>query len=86
MFYSASPESNVVGATADLLLEIDEAQDVAREKFDRDFRPMSAVKKLTHLQWRQCWFKNGSHVFITMNFAELMPVGSAAAIYRVRHR
>ncbi len=39
MFYSAGLESNVVGATADLLLEIDEAQDVAREKFVRDFRP-----------------------------------------------
>src|SRR5579885_2121444 len=34
MFFSAAPESNVVGATADLLLEIDEAQDVSGEKFE----------------------------------------------------
>ncbi len=47
VFYSASPQSNVVGATADLLLEIDEAQDVAIEKFNRDFRPMAAVKNAT---------------------------------------
>jgi hypothetical protein len=43
MFYSARQESNVVGATADILLEIDEAQDVTPEKFDRDFRPMAAT-------------------------------------------
>ncbi len=39
---SAEPGANVVGHTADLLLEVDEAQDVAVEKFDRDFRPMAA--------------------------------------------
>ena len=39
---SAEPTANVVGHTADLLLEVDEAQDVATEKFDRDFRPMAA--------------------------------------------
>lgn len=47
MFFSAAPESNVVGATADLLLEIDEAQDVAPEKFDRDFRPMASTTNAT---------------------------------------
>lgn len=55
MFYSAGLESNVVGATADLLLEIDEAQDVAREKFDRDFRPMAAVKNATTILYGTAW-------------------------------
>jgi hypothetical protein len=41
-FLSAAPGANVVGHTADLLLEVDEAQDVEPEKFDRDFRPMAA--------------------------------------------
>lgn len=41
-FLSAEPTANVVGHTADLLLEVDEAQDVDVEKFDRDFRPMAA--------------------------------------------
>ena len=41
-FLSAGAGANVVGHTADLLLEVDEAQDVEPEKFDRDFRPMAA--------------------------------------------
>ncbi|MDA1010939.1 MAG: hypothetical protein O2888_05640 [Chloroflexi bacterium] len=41
-FLSAEPGANVVGHTASLLLEVDEAQDVSPEKFDRDFRPMAA--------------------------------------------
>lgn len=55
MFYSASPESNVVGATADLLLEIDEAQDVSVEKFDRDFRPMAATRNATTVLYGTAW-------------------------------
>jgi len=55
MFYSAGDESNVVGATADLLLEIDEAQDVTREKFDRDFRPMASTKNATTILYGTAW-------------------------------
>jgi hypothetical protein len=55
MFFSAGMESNVVGATADLLLEIDEAQDVAPEKFDRDFRPMAAVRNATTVLYGTAW-------------------------------
>src|SRR3990172_11884379 len=36
LFLSAEPSANVVGHTAGLLLEVDEAQDVDREKFDRE--------------------------------------------------
>jgi hypothetical protein len=42
LFLSAEPGANVVGHTADVLLEVDEAQAVDAEKFDRDFRPMAA--------------------------------------------
>ncbi|HXH23087.1 MAG TPA: hypothetical protein VNN10_13770 [Dehalococcoidia bacterium] len=42
VFLSAAPESKVVGHTADLLLEVDEAQDVEEEKFEKEFRPMAA--------------------------------------------
>lgn len=55
LFYSASPESNVVGATAELLLEIDEAQDVEWEKFNRDFRPMAAVRNATTVLYGTAW-------------------------------
>lgn len=41
-FLSAEPTANVVGHTADLLLEADEAQDIDAETFDRAFRPMAA--------------------------------------------
>ncbi len=55
MFYSAGPESNVVGATASLLLEIDEAQDVSAEKFDRDFRPMASTTNATTVLYGTAW-------------------------------
>ena len=47
MFLSAEPSSNVVGATAHILLEVDEAQDVDREKFYKEFRPMGASTNVT---------------------------------------
>ncbi len=55
LFLSAAPESNVVGATADLLLEVDEAQDVARDKFDRDFRPMASTTNATTVLYGTAW-------------------------------
>ena len=47
IFLSAEPAANVVGHTASLLLEVDEAQDVDAEKFDREFRPMAATTNAT---------------------------------------
>lgn len=41
-FLSAAPEASVVGATASLLMEVDESQDVNLDKFDKDFAPMRA--------------------------------------------
>jgi len=39
-FLSGRPTANVVGDTASLLMEIDEAQDFDTAKFDKDFSPM----------------------------------------------
>lgn len=55
MFFSADPDSNVVGATANLLLEIDEAQDVTPDKFDRDFRPMASTTNATCVMYGTAW-------------------------------
>ena len=55
LFYSASPESNVMGATAELLLELDEAQDIDCEKFNRDFRPMAATRNATTVLYGTAW-------------------------------
>lgn len=46
-FLSAAPEANIVGQTASLLLEVDEAQDVDPAKYDRDLRPMAAARNAT---------------------------------------
>ena len=55
LFFSAEPGSHVVGATADLLLEVDEAQDVDRQKFARDFRPMGAPANVTTVLYGTAW-------------------------------
>jgi len=54
-FLSAQPGANVVGATADLLLECDEAQDVDPAKWDRDFAPMGASTNVTTVFWGTVW-------------------------------
>jgi len=55
LFLSAEAGSNVVGHTAALLLEVDEAQDVEREKFDREFRPMAAPTGATTVYYGTPW-------------------------------
>ena len=47
LFFSGQERANVVGATASLLLEIDEAQDFSAEKYAKDFRPMGATSNVT---------------------------------------
>ena len=54
-FFSADPSANVVGATADLLLELDEAQDVDPEKFLKEFRPMGATGNATTVLYGTPW-------------------------------
>jgi len=55
LFLSAEAGANVVGHTAGLLLEVDEAQDVAADKFDRDFRPMTATTNATAVMYGTAW-------------------------------
>ncbi|MBP7228766.1 MAG: hypothetical protein KA988_06600, partial [Longilinea sp.] len=54
-FLSAAPESNIVGATANLLLEVDEAQDVQIAKFDKEVAPMAASTNATRVFWGTAW-------------------------------
>ena len=54
-FFSGDRHANVVGATASLLLEIDEAQDLDPEKYDRDFRPMAAATNATTVLYGTAW-------------------------------
>ena len=54
-FFSADPAANVVGATADILLEGDEAQDIGQQKWDTDFMPMGASTNVTSVLWGTAW-------------------------------
>lgn len=54
-FFSGSPETNIVGATASLLLEVDEAQKVRIEKFDTEIAPMAASTNATRVFWGTAW-------------------------------
>jgi hypothetical protein len=54
-FLSAEPYTNVVGHTASLLLEVDEAQAVDEEKFDREFLPMTATTNATVAMYGTPW-------------------------------
>lgn len=54
-FFSAEPEANVVGATASVLLECDEAQDVQPEKWEKEFRPMGATANATSVLYGTPW-------------------------------
>lgn len=54
-FLSADTQANVVGATAGLLLEIDEAQDVDPDTYDREFRPMASSTNATTVLYGTAW-------------------------------
>ena len=54
-FFSGEPSAKVVGATADLLLSVDEAQDVDPAKFAKDFDPMTASTNATRVFWGTVW-------------------------------
>ncbi len=55
VFLSADKAASVVGHTAHLLLEVDEAQDVAKEKYTRDFRPMGSTTNVTTVMYGTPW-------------------------------
>src|SRR5687767_8135138 len=54
-FLSAAPRANVAGATASLLLECDEAQDVLEAEWEKKFVPMGASTNVTVVYWGTAW-------------------------------
>ncbi len=54
-FFSANPDANTVGATASLLLECDEAQDVLEAEWEKKFVPMAASTNATVVYWGTAW-------------------------------
>jgi len=55
IFFSADDSSHVVGATAHILLEVDESQDVSREKYSKEFRPMGSATNVTTVHYGTTW-------------------------------
>jgi hypothetical protein len=55
IFLSADEQANVVGNTAHILLEIDEAQDVSKEKYSKEFKPMGATTNVTTVHYGTTW-------------------------------
>jgi len=55
VFLSAEESANVVGNTAHILLEIDEAQDVGKEKYTKEFKPMGATTNVTTVHYGTTW-------------------------------
>ena len=55
IFLSADQSSSVVGHTTDILLEIDESQDVSKEKYTKEFRPMGSATNVTTVHYGTTW-------------------------------
>ena len=55
MFFSADSSSHVVGATAHTLLEMDESQDISKEKYNKEFKPMGAATNVTTVHYGTAW-------------------------------
>lgn len=55
IFLSADVQSNVVGNTAHFLLEIDESQDVDKDKYTKEFKPMGATNNVTTVHYGTTW-------------------------------
>jgi hypothetical protein len=55
LFLSAEPNANVVGHTASLLLEVDEAQGVDIGKYEKEFLPMAATANATVVLYGTAW-------------------------------
>ncbi len=55
IFLSADESANVVGNTAHILLEIDESQDVSKEKYTKEFKPMGATTNVTSVHYGTTW-------------------------------
>ena len=82
LFFSAEPSANVVGATADLLLECDEAQDVSTDKWDKDFVPMAASTNATTVLWGTAWTSDTLLARTTRHLEELAARDGVRRVFR----
>jgi hypothetical protein len=79
-FFSAELSANVVGATADVLLEADEAQDIDQRKWDKDFTPMGASTNVTTVLYGTAWT---SSTFLAKTIQYLEELQSKDGLQRI---
>jgi hypothetical protein len=79
-FLSGSPTANIVGATANVLLEIDEAQDIQISKYDKDILPMAASTNATRALFGTSWT---SHTLLAREMRAALLAEEADGIRRV---
>jgi len=83
IFLSADPASQVVGATASLLLECDEAQDVNEEKWEVDFTPMTASTNATKVYYGTVWTSRTMLAKISRNLLALEATDGQQRVFYV---
>jgi hypothetical protein len=79
-FFSGQPEANIVGATASLLLLVDEAQDVPVEKFDKEISPMAAAYNAVHAFWGTA---GTSHTLLSREWQAVQQSPGAGGSWRI---
>jgi hypothetical protein len=82
IFLSAEESSSVVGHTADILLEIDESQDVATEKYNKEFRPMGSSTNVTCIHYGTTWDDSTLLEEIKQNNLELEKIDGVKRHFR----
>ena len=80
LFFSAGTRANVVGGTASILLECDEAQDVSPVKWRKDFEPMGASTNVTTAFFGTAWT---SSTLLAATAAELERIQRKDGVRRV---
>ena len=71
IFLSADKSASVVGNTAHLLLEVDESQDVNKQKYTKEFAPMAATNNCTIVHYGTAWDESTLLEEIKQNNLEL---------------
>lgn len=79
-FFSGEPAANVAGATANVLLQCDEAQDMLEAEWDKKFLPMAASTNATRVYWGTAWT---SRTFLARKVRHLRDLERQDGIRRV---
>lgn len=90
VFLSINPTAHVASQTAYTLLEGDEAQDIDRDKWERDAQPMATFENATTVFWGVAWTKD-SFIYEAMQqsldmeerIAEELDIGRPKLVHKV---